>query len=700
MILPALIAVIFSVQPSRAAPLSCNAAYAPLSGRPLSLQSTPDSAADSGAPFRGDAPPKIQGYLKFLCWNFDAKAKEFKSSGGRALSAAQYRRFLAPYNLLDTPVSDIIQSDLYAEKCRFQPSGEVLCVDSDGHKLPLTNLNMLVLLKNISTMESYQALGHIRALLSNADPNKPLDPATLKKIEMESYNVSGIRRLPPSLSAILSLRTIGDMRGALDQTLEQMNEKFDGETPLSSYAHALAYPLNHSGTWAAPKKYTPYFDQAEQAVGRAAQSAIADVLSQNPVGREILDHFRGPNGRLNLPKILIGSASNFSGGYYSPGKNYILLNQKDIIDSLPVTEQSKLKPLAGNPGALNQALNSWLGSHPNGLGNFVAQNDVTFAHELTHAWQDRRIPVGGRAPGDGLDWEYEAFTWQNRYLMADIAAHPRTSLDSPDRIGRIHRLMGMLADYNDFRRDIAWQYASSAGVGAESFPTALETVEQERKSALSLAYGALKKNLRSLARKETLKAQDLRETARSLRAFHDDYDRRAQKFEDVELPRMRRQAARIFPAVAEDMASRALKSSDFKASFRDIDTASLMAQTARINGASDAAERYVGSAAGALSNGYLEAAGKSRAPDQKAAALFYAVLYASYANSAQRSAVDKSVAALFPAIESDQARGKKDAEALSILQYMKQDIDNGLVADPALLDELEKEFPRLGIQSR
>ncbi|MHB2025771.1 MAG: hypothetical protein ACYCPQ_03895 [Elusimicrobiota bacterium] len=492
----------------------------------------------------------VRQSLEFLCWKLDAKNGFMLSPNSRALTKGELEAFLSDYDPIINPITADERSALYlGPNCRFD-AHHVLCFSGQGLAHPLSNLDEAVFKRDMTLQESKSLSERIESYLSSQPGDKPLSKSALSHIAALSNNMTGQEKLPRALAEEVRLDaglSAGDLRGSFQRIARNLDLFFDGQTSVKDLRAANQFPSIHTGEWQTAGQ-KPYLDSSESRVGRLCRKETIAVLSQNPVGREVLDHFKDKKGIVRLPSFLIGDLGDFDDAAYLPGHNTVILNKKYLLQdkAFSILPKNEKKILLFD----SDKMNAWFAGHPDVVAAFVKNDDFAIAHELTHAWLDRKIPLGPYDPADILENEYEAFTAQMRYMQAQILAHPQSSLANSNYQDWMEPLESFLANYNQFRQHIAAAYLSGDSVAAADIPTALDIVESQEKNSMFLAAAS---RSWSLIKKELLKTYGLAETQNALNRFGRNYRADSDDFEKGEYPAMKRQAQFRFPMIAQRM---------------------------------------------------------------------------------------------------------------------------------------------------
>ncbi len=545
----------------------------------------------SKKPFNALKPPLSKGVgslLESLCWKVDGETGLVEGPRKTLLTEGQMKAFLSDYNVKENPLTDEERGDLYEVGCRFDSSNHILYRKDHAKPRTLSNLSVLVFQRKRMLGLSQRLAGRIEGVLAKQDPHKPLSPKALKEIEQMSFNTVGSRSLPPALKELIQLRSgnsVGDIERELTRAQADFSRMFDGkESPrelsrtLVQLNHLNQFPKIHTGEWRSQVSDF-YFNKSESRLGREAQKQIQAVLSQNPVGVEILNRFRDNSGKIKLPGFAVGDLQGFDWAVSVPGKNLLIFNIKSVL------KDPTLRPFeksADPPPQDSISLARWFLRHPQAMKSFVKNNDFVIAHELTHLANDREIPRGYN-PADVLEDEHEAFTAETRYALAQIELHPRSSLANPNYQEELSwRIRPMLVNYGKFLQGIDYGYLNGNSVAAMHFEDAAQLVERERLDKEK----RLGRETPDEIKKSLLKIFGLQETQEAEDRFGKVYEEKTKKFIAGDYLKMRADARKNFPKIAEKFLVKAHQERNWGRYYYNIQNAMNLAVIARDLGVS------------------------------------------------------------------------------------------------------------------
>jgi len=352
---------------------------------------------------------------------------------------------------------DAMKDALRGEGLRLEDDGRVL----DGRtRAALTPDQLAAALARIGLTTQRLALERLSLLLAK-DPLSPEDRAAAEALKGD---------LPPDVAAALDARAgLADLRRATGEGLARVAAYFDGARTLDERrANALPVRAGPPGARAP----LPYFDESERRLGDALRAAAARTLDADPFGRRIVARLNGRDGRPDLPPIVVEDLSGEAAAY-DYRRRALVVDRASLIASVagrvPAMDRTAVVKSLGARGALIGYLNA----HPDAVAAFAAENDALLAHELTHAWQDRREPVmqemaRGNLPEALLvEYEREAWTTKNLYISSRLARDPAAKLDGEE----LRDFEAMADDYGAWAAALRARYQDAA-VNAMDVPTA------------------------------------------------------------------------------------------------------------------------------------------------------------------------------------------------------------------------------------
>ncbi len=292
-------------------------------------------------------------------------------------------------------------------------------LDSDGVIMDpsLRTLNEAALTEALRLLDAGETglrLEHLRLLLSGEPQDQPLS-ATVRE--------RALILATPSLAARLAdpATTAGQLRSLAELDLSKVSAAFDGGAGRSAPGVVATGPT-------AARPHFPYLTPEEQRVGESLRAAAATRLSALERGRLILSRLNGANGSPDLPPILFEDIGNPA--RYDYARRALVLDREIAVTALlhgvlPVDHGARRRELS-RPNALVAAL----AANPDAVTRIANRHDVLIAHELTHAWQDRRDPLFRQMVRNQipralvLEYEEEAHVEKNAYLNELLQTMP------------------------------------------------------------------------------------------------------------------------------------------------------------------------------------------------------------------------------------------------------------------------------------
>jgi membrane protease YdiL (CAAX protease family) len=201
--------------------------------------------------------------------------------------------------------------------------------------------------------------------------------------------------------------------------------------PIAQTMYAFSDAVNHKHT------------DVRWVSGGVMQDETARVLGANPVGRSILERLHDRGGALRLPTFFLRSSGD------DPGLE-IVADHEGFTDGLYIG--------AGALKAHGWSAEEFL-KRPDWQRQLVVENQVTLAHELTHAVQSRRSPFARETwMLNRIEAEYEAYATEILYTHEWLKADPAAKVD-PDSYYEYlnaldHGLLETLKDHDsDYPQD-------------------------------------------------------------------------------------------------------------------------------------------------------------------------------------------------------------------------------------------------------
>jgi len=235
--------------------------------------------------------------------------------------------------------------------------------------------------------------------------------------------------LPPGLAkAVLDPKSdLAKTRAMAAAELDAVASYFDGSRTMAE-RQAAAQPVS-AGT-PGPRANLPYYTPQENSVGDKLRASAAAEIGRDPFGKVILSRLNGKNGRPDLPPVLIEDQNGPVVAQYDFRRGAIVLDREGVVSSIVGAEPPAMRAALRSALSTRAALLAYLDAHPEAVSIVVKENDVVLAHELTHAWQDRRDPIfreiarGNLPAAQPLEYEEEAYKTKNLYLRSKLMHDP------------------------------------------------------------------------------------------------------------------------------------------------------------------------------------------------------------------------------------------------------------------------------------
>ncbi|OGR46391.1 MAG: hypothetical protein A2X37_07635 [Elusimicrobia bacterium GWA2_66_18] len=404
-------------------------------------------------------------------------------------TAADWRRSKLP---------DAAKDALTDSGYRFQDDGRVLDPETKS-ALTCEQLSQAVSRLNIATQQL--ALERLRLLLVK-DTLTDADRAMIQSLKGNFPEVVA--------KAVEASAGAADLRKLADRDLTRLAAYFDASRTLDERRDA-AQPVREGEP--GRRVNLLYFDESERRAGDALRAATAGELSKDSFGRMVIARLNGKDGKPDIPPIFVQDLNGAVASYDYRRRALVvdgaLLLMSVTEDAAPRDRTALRKTLSSR-----QALVDYLARHPEAAASFAAKNDALLAHELTHAWQDRREPImremalGNLPQAILIEYEVEAWITKNLYIHSRLQHDPRARIDPFE-----------LADYGKMTAGYAgWTDAIGKRYGAAiSNAMDIETIAaiQRRRVETARRRPATAKNDR------TAKSLDLAALTRADRALQD-----------------------------------------------------------------------------------------------------------------------------------------------------------------------------------
>lgn len=417
---------------------------------------------------------------------------------------------------------------------------ENTCRLLDGAKNPVSRLVVAGFRFMMGKSQEQAAVEALRVALAAADPSKPVPPEIQEKLAQ--FKTSQLR-LPADLEAKLAAApSAKEALAAVDAAHLDLTRFFDGQIALGDRVKA-AFPV---AAWNAPKRIEAYAGEAEARLGAAFQTDLQAHFAKLGPGRELMDRFKGPDGKVHLPRIQILKLAQrpddpgYGGALavFNPASDSVIFNYWAVVRSAAASAPEKDRERLAKEFADPRKLTDYLEKNPDARAKFLAAQDMTLYHELVHAWQDRRTKLdvemlrGNVAGVNPLEKEHEAFREQYRYFHAKLLADPAAAATDPE----VQSYMFLLGSYDQFRDAVTGQYMRNIG-GSSDAPTLAEIQKGRR----SLAQRLSRSGPAGERFVQLMKLMGLSWGDEALSEFKKDQDARTKEFVEKEWPKMRKE---------------------------------------------------------------------------------------------------------------------------------------------------------------
>ncbi|MDD5657308.1 MAG: hypothetical protein PHF00_08660 [Elusimicrobia bacterium] len=444
----------------------------------------PSAPITSGPPYEKPIAEVEAGYWRLLGYKVDRSGRLLDGQD-RPVSEAEVRRMREPFDASTEALDENIWKYLKTQGMRLD---EATCrfLAPDGE--PVSRLEIAAYRGMHKKDFEHQALANLKLLLKGHDPQLPVPSRIIDRIK--TLEKAGVE-LPPALRQLLfgaQAPKVGELSGLVDSAYLNSTRFFDGQRAFSGLLQS-ALPV--SG-WTRPAPDTGYAAPLEERLGqRLAVELEARFACAGP-GRELLEHYRGQDGTVRLPPILIlklsqrppgdaaAIASN-NGGLVQDSWQAAAV----ILASLPTEERDRrAKEFSDKKLFLKYLLD-----HPEARGRLLDETDEIFFHELIHVWQGRRDDFNVEMVRDNIAGvnpmsdEHEAYREDCRYFLDKVSREPSLLRQ---KAYMADRCLPMLVDYDSFRDGISRQYLSTFA-GSQEFSDVAELQRQRVTAARKLA---------------------------------------------------------------------------------------------------------------------------------------------------------------------------------------------------------------------
>ncbi len=280
------------------------------------------------------------------------------------------------------------------------------------------------------------------------------------------------------------------LRAMANAELSTIAAYFDGGRTLAD-RQAAAQPVS-AGTPGA-RVDLPYFSVKEKSVGDKLRAAASTHIAKDPFGRTVLARINGPDGKPDLPPIVIEDKPGDVIATYDYRRGAVVLDREltisAMMDDIPPSRRAAVRDALKT----REDLLNYLEAHPEAITSITRNSDVVLVHELTHAWQDRRDPVlremaRGNIPDTQLlEYEHEGYVTKNLYIHSKLKNDPASVKRDDEFQDYVFMMHG----------PDSWKQALSDRLGGASPARALTIANVEKVSAarLSMVQGRTPKTI-------------------------------------------------------------------------------------------------------------------------------------------------------------------------------------------------------------
>ncbi|MDX6770614.1 MAG: hypothetical protein SF051_13855 [Elusimicrobiota bacterium] len=403
-------------------------------------------------------------------------------------------------------------------KLGFRLENDGVVMDLELEALDAAGLEQA--LRLLDAGESRLRLERLRHLLTAEPQDAPLSAVARERALLLATPEMAARLQDPRTTA-------GQLRAFAAMDLERVSAAFDGAASARG-APAVVAPAGPGPS----RPHFPYLTPEEQRAGENLRAAALARLSAVERGRLVVSRLNGPDGRPQLPPILVEDGGG-SPARYDYIRRALVLDREIAItallrDTLPVDRAARRRELA-RPNALAAAL----AADPDAAARITAEHDALIAHELTHAWQDRRDPLfrqmvrGTLPPALVLEYEEEAFVEKNLYIHDLLKTSPGSYVEPAE----LEDYQSMLRGYPVWRDELYERYQSVETARAADL-NEIRALQQRRVDEAANAPAGTPAQVRARARR----MERLQTGSDSLNRVQEAHARRLEALHAAEIP--------------------------------------------------------------------------------------------------------------------------------------------------------------------
>jgi hypothetical protein len=392
----------------------------PPEGAPLSLQALA-------------AQPHWAGWrtsLRDLGYREDAASDRVLTPDGAPLSQEHIDWLMAPADAGTSPVPALAWQHLQVSGYRLDESD---CSFRHPSQPAFTNIDLARLLSMAERGNAHVGLEALKSGLRGLPPGAPVPPELIARMrQMESAQV----RLPDSLRRLLFSETpprVSDVSASVDSAYAAATSYFDGQRDLASFVTAARAPGSPGAQ--APRAPST-MRSGERRLGELLSRELQSLFESTEPGRELLRHFRRPDGSVVLPPVLVLKLTqrpddpNQPGAVYNHETREVVMNHWEVQRAVLLELSAEERAAHGRELSDAAALGRFLAARPQLLRRVAERLDFAILHEFVHYRQGDASPIldehrHGNVPGTlPQSLEHEAHRQECRYYLSRVAADP------------------------------------------------------------------------------------------------------------------------------------------------------------------------------------------------------------------------------------------------------------------------------------
>lgn len=416
-------------------------------------------------------------------YKFDDVGGRIIRADGKPLPDGEYRRLETPFDAASEPVAAMRWVGLMTQGVRLD---EKTCFFFDaGATNPVTRLEMAALAPNDEKSHELMGLSNLRALLRDLPGDKAI-PADVAA-RLKASHAAGAKLPQAVLDALAAGAPAREILADSDAAYASLTRYFDAQRDgVSLVRSALPYApgINEPG------KHRALVGAVEERLAAALSKDLEARFATHEAGREMLEHFRGKDGVVQLPvvRVLKLSQRPDDPGYgkaaaiQDPSNGSVIINHWVAARFAVAAAPPEQRDALAREYADATKLNARMLKDPELRLKVLKGIEMTIAHEFIHAWQNRRSQydvemVRGNLPGASpIEKEQEAFREEYRYFHSLLKTHPVDAAMSSD----LPAYRSLISDYDGFRAGITQVYTGSFA-GSSDFKT-ISQVQEERRT--------------------------------------------------------------------------------------------------------------------------------------------------------------------------------------------------------------------------